>query len=229
MQNLSIKKLKAVVFDWDNTLVNSQPVMDLALNKTLEKFGLPDWQTTRQKFDPSLSFQDNFPNLFGSGATEAFEDYKKFYAFAVEGLLTKTYYAAELIDYFYQKHVPVTIMTNKNRALFDLDFPLVFDQEDVSRAVCGHEAAADKPNPAHVYKTIEGLIDTPDINPDTLWIIGDDVLDVLSAQNTGARAIRVANGKLSAPSQDQDVLEVPDLYTFYQMLPPLDIMDRGGF
>ena len=58
---LSLAKLKAVLFDWDNTLAESRTPLVYAVNKVLEEYGLPDWNVVKQRRDNNLSFRDNFP------------------------------------------------------------------------------------------------------------------------------------------------------------------------
>ena len=63
--DLNIKDLKAVVFDWDNTLAESRTALVFAVNKVLAEYGLKNWEIEKKKRDNNLSFKDNFVNIFG--------------------------------------------------------------------------------------------------------------------------------------------------------------------
>ena len=56
---------RAVLFDWDGTLVNSWPVIHESMNRTLETMGYPQWtfEETLQRVRKSL--REAFPELFG--------------------------------------------------------------------------------------------------------------------------------------------------------------------
>ena len=49
---------KAVIFDWDNTLVDSWPVIHHALNETLEAYGKPLWTLEETKDRVRHSMRD---------------------------------------------------------------------------------------------------------------------------------------------------------------------------
>ena len=57
---------RAVVFDWDNTLIDSWHAIQDAQNYTLEAFGLQPWtlEETRQRVRGSM--RDSYPTLFGT-------------------------------------------------------------------------------------------------------------------------------------------------------------------
>ena len=69
----NIKNLRVVVFDWDNTLVESRSALEFCVNQVLQKFELPEWKIIKEKRDDRLSFRDNFPLIFGDKAKEAYE------------------------------------------------------------------------------------------------------------------------------------------------------------
>ena len=59
---------KALLFDWDNTLVDTWSVIHHALAVTFEAFGRTPWtlEETRQRVRASA--RDAFPELFGEDA-----------------------------------------------------------------------------------------------------------------------------------------------------------------
>ena len=67
----SAPKPKALVFDWDNTLVDSWGTIHAALAETFEAMGHVPWtlEETRQRV--RYSMRESFPKLFGDEMTEA--------------------------------------------------------------------------------------------------------------------------------------------------------------
>ena len=98
--DLSIKKLKIAVFDWDNTLAESRTALVYSINQVLEEYGLQDWEIEKKKRNDDLSFKDNFINIFGQNAQEAYQKYRKKYLENTEKFITtfpKTY---EVLSFF---------------------------------------------------------------------------------------------------------------------------------
>src|SRR5258707_9252971 len=62
---------RAVLFDWDNTLVDSWPTIHDALQQTLIAMGHPPWTLEESKTRVRLSLRDSFPALFGTRWEEA--------------------------------------------------------------------------------------------------------------------------------------------------------------
>src|SRR4051794_23008064 len=61
----------AVLFDWDNTLVDSWKTIFYAINKTLAAFGLEAWEEDFALSNIQYSGREVFPKLFGDRAKEA--------------------------------------------------------------------------------------------------------------------------------------------------------------
>jgi len=186
-----IKNLRVVVFDWDNTLVESRSALEFCVNKVLQKYNLPEWTIVKQKRDDSLSFRDNFPLIFGDKANEAYEFYRQIYLKNVKNFISLFDGVRELVDLFKNNRIPLVIMSNKDRLLFNFEYKFFFQDDDFIRVVCGHEAERDKPNSDQLFFGLNGLIKKEEISEETVWVIGDSPVDSDCAKNSGAKAIRV--------------------------------------
>lgn len=62
----TLTRPKAILFDWDNTLVDSWAAIQDAQNHTLTAFGLEPWtlEETRQRVRGSM--RDTYPQLFST-------------------------------------------------------------------------------------------------------------------------------------------------------------------
>ena len=145
MDKLDAGRLKAAVFDWDGTLAETRTPRLWAVNRIMAKYGLPDWESTREKQNKLLSFMDNFPLVFGSRAEEAYREYAELYKANVARMIKTFPGVRETLAFLRQKGVKIAIMTNKDRRLLEFELPLLFDVSLFDRIVCGHEAAHDKP------------------------------------------------------------------------------------
>jgi len=66
-----IERPKAILFDWDNTLVNTWPTIIECYNDTFHALGLPRWTDQEVRDRAHGSLRDHFPKLFGERAGEA--------------------------------------------------------------------------------------------------------------------------------------------------------------
>ena len=64
---------KAVLFDWDGTLVNSWPTIHESMNLTLTEMGLKPWTMDQTMARARMSLRESFPVLFGDRWEEARE------------------------------------------------------------------------------------------------------------------------------------------------------------
>ena len=191
---LDISKLKFAIFDWDNTLADSRPHIIETINKILPEYNLPVWDIVKRRRDPGLSFRDNFVHIFGPDlAAEAYERYAELYKTANDFSLMTFPGVNEVINNLYEYKVKLFVMTNKDRRLFDLEMPQLFDPRLFVRTVAGHEAPRDKPSPEQVYFLLRGLLRPEEITPENVWIIGDSAQDSSCALAAGAQAIRIGS------------------------------------
>jgi phosphoglycolate phosphatase len=80
-------KPRAILFDWDNTLVDSWPTIIDALNVTLEAYGKTPWVMDEARARVRKSMRDSFPELFGDQWRQAGEVfYERYAAIHVERL-----------------------------------------------------------------------------------------------------------------------------------------------
>ena len=75
----NLKKPKAIVFDWDNTLVDTWPVIHLAINQTMQAMQKPQISLEEVRNTVHKSMRESFPSIFGNNWQEAGEIYKQCY------------------------------------------------------------------------------------------------------------------------------------------------------
>ena len=145
MNKLDTGGLKAVVFDWDGTLAETRTPRLWAVNRIITAYGLHDWESTRDRQNPLLSFMDNFPLVFGARAEAAYAEYAALYKANVARMIKTFPGVRETLAFLTERGIKICIMTNKDRRLLDFELPLLFSPSLFARIACGHEAARDKP------------------------------------------------------------------------------------
>jgi len=66
-----VRPPEAIIFDWDNTLVDTWPVIHAALAETFAHFGREPWSLDFVRRNVRRSLRDAFPTLFGDDFADA--------------------------------------------------------------------------------------------------------------------------------------------------------------
>ena len=176
------RRPRALLFDWDNTLVDSWGVIHEALTLTFTAMGHEPWSlaTTRERVRHSL--RDAFPKLFGDRWEEARERYLDAFTAihldrlrAVEGAETLLTGAVEAGYY-------LAVVSNKTGSILRREARHLDWTRHFRTLVGAGDAAADKPDPAPVHRALEGS----GITPEATWFVGDTALDMQCAVSAGA-------------------------------------------
>ncbi len=177
----------AVIFDWDNTLVDSWGAIAEAINFVRVKYGLPFWSQIEILANCTRSARDSFPEWFGDRWEEAWEDYYNHFGKVRERVgISPLPGAEELLKYLKEKQIPALVVSNKsNRYLREESKVLGWDGFFVS-IVGAHDAPKDKPAREHpdLALKLAGLKAGRHI-----WFIGDSETDVICARNVGCTPV----------------------------------------
>src|SRR5260370_38638489 len=71
----TIRAPRAILFDWDNTLVDSWATIHEALNFLMRAMDKPEWSLAETHQRGRLSLRASFPQLFGERWEEAHDIY----------------------------------------------------------------------------------------------------------------------------------------------------------
>lgn len=186
---MTINKLpfpKAVIFDWDDTLVDTWPVAFAAINTMLEAMGHAAWSEEEANRRIGPSARDLFPQLFGDRWQEAdkifidairsgFRDNMK----TIEG-------ASSLLKAFSDMNIFIGIVSNKRGQLLREEVTALSWNSYFKAVVGAGDAMADKPDPATVHLALKdsGIAPGPDV-----WFIGNNHMDMLCAHSAGCTPI----------------------------------------
>jgi phosphoglycolate phosphatase len=187
---------KAVLFDWDNTLVDNWPTIHDALNATFVAMGHPVWTLAETRERVRASLRDSFPVMFGDRWEEARKIfYRRFEARHIETLVPLDG-AAPLLTGLRQRGVYLGVVSNKTGRYLRREATALGWNGYFARLVGAQDATADKPDRAPVDLALEGsgIAAGGDV-----WFVGDTAMDMACAYAAGCVAILVG---ARAPGDD---------------------------
>lgn len=177
---------KAVIFDWDNTLVNTWPIIHDALAKTFSEMGLPPWSFEQTKARVRKSMRDSFPDIFGENWQRAGEVYQAHYRDSHLNKLEALPQAVNVLEKVRKLGLYSVVVSNKKgnnlrKEAAHIGWSGLFD--NITGA---DDAPRDKPfaDPVHLALAGSGFAPAGDV-----WFIGDSEIDLECAKNTGCTAI----------------------------------------
>lgn len=175
---------RAILWDWDNTLVDGWATIAAALNATFTAFSMPLWTVADTRNRVRRSLRDSFPDLFGDAWPRARDI---FYAAFAEHhlqqvrLLDGAEAALAAGGAVYQ-----AVVSNKNGRFLRAEAAHLGVAERFAALVGAGDAAADKPDPAPIHLALAGRPAGTDV-----WYVGDTRLDMDAARAAGCTAVLV--------------------------------------
>jgi phosphoglycolate phosphatase len=181
-------KPSAIIFDFDDTLVDAKPIINGALEATFIEFNIN--KAELKHIDFNLSLRDYFHHIFGVNVKAARESYYKHYTEFSKEL--KPLANAELVLQFLQNNgVFIAIVSNKGGERLRNEITNKFTWHHYFTSIIGSgDAIEDKPSmhPAKLALHGSGIMDYSNV-----WLIGDSSVDLKTAQNLGCKAILFGN------------------------------------
>jgi len=188
---VSLERPKAVLFDWDNTLVDCWGVIHRALADTFIAMGQRPWTFEEAKIRVRRSLRDSFPELFGERWTEAREVFYSSYHANHLTHVAPLPGAAELLDGLREHGVTLGVVSNKDGKYLRAEADHLGWRKHFAAVVGATDAAADKPAAAPVVMALAAANMEP--GP-AIWFVGDAAIDMECAYNTGCRAVLIGPG-----------------------------------
>lgn len=204
---MNLSRPRAVLFDWDNTLVDNWGAIRAALNAALRAFDLPEWSLEETHARVRRSLRESFPEIFGAEWERARAIfYKSFEEGHLDALATLPD-AAELLAAL---DVPKAVVSNKQGRLLRREADHLGWTAHFHRLVGAGDAKRDKPDRAPFELAWQGL---EIAEKDVVWYVGDTGLDMQAAHGSSCVPILVGNGMGddSLLERYPPALRVPDL------------------
>ena len=179
---------RALIFDWDNTLVDSWDAIHHALVVTFTAMGHAPWSLAETKARVRLSLRDAFPSLFGARWEEARNLYLDTFTATHLERIAPAAGAGELIAAAAARGHFLAVVSNKTGPVLRREAAHLGWTRFFVRLVGAGDATSDKPAAAPIHLALEGS----GINAgDGVWYVGDTALDMECAANSGCRAVLI--------------------------------------
>jgi phosphoglycolate phosphatase len=172
---------KAVLFDWDNTLVDTWPTIVECYHQTFTALGQRPWTAQEVQDRAHGSLRDVFPKLFGARAGDAERIY--FDAFLRVHLerLAPLPGAPELLARAVEAGCYVAVVSNKTGQHLRTELAHLGWERWIKRAVGAKDCVRDKPAPDPILRALDGT----GIAPAEAWMVGDTRADLECAHAAG--------------------------------------------
>lgn len=180
---------RAVLFDWDNTLVDSWLVIHDALNTTFAAMDHPPWTFDQTRDRVRRSLRETFPEMFGDKWQEARDIfYGRFRAIHLDKLIEMPG-ATELVEAVSGQGFYLGVVSNKSgdhlrREAAHLGWDVMF-----GGLVGATDATRDKPalEPVLLALGDSGIAPGRDV-----WFVGDTLIDMECAHNAGCIPVLIS-------------------------------------
>jgi phosphoglycolate phosphatase len=185
-----LSRPRAILFDWDNTLVNTWPTIAECYRDTFTALGLEPWTEAEVRARAHGSLRDLFPTLFGARAGEAERVfYETFFRIHLERLEPLPG-AAALLARACAAGCYVAVVSNKVGDNLRAELTHLGWSRWISRAVGAKDAKRDKPAPDPVFMALAGTGIAPDHG---VWMVGDTPADLKCAHAAGVLPVFFGN------------------------------------
>ncbi|MEE9251635.1 MAG: HAD family hydrolase [Alphaproteobacteria bacterium] len=201
---------RAILFDWDNTLVDNWLAIHAALNAALAAMGRRTWSFEEARGRVRRSLRDSFPEMFGERWKEAGEIfYARFAAVHLETLKPLPG-SAEMVAFLAETGVYLGVVSNKTGEYLRREAAHLGWDTHFARLVGATDAAEDKPAVAAVELALAG---SGIERGAEVWFVGDGAIDMECAHNAGCSPVllsRSAGRAEEIPSSHGPIWRVED-------------------
>jgi phosphoglycolate phosphatase len=183
---LLLPRPKAVIFDWDNTLVDSWPVIHAALEETFIAMGQKPWSFEETTLRVKKSMRDSFPELFGERWEEASTIYQQAYRARHLQALAALPGALQVLEKVKSLGLYCVVVSNKKGPTLREEAAHLGWTKWFDRLVGAGDAARDKPYADPVHFAFQAA---PVALDNACWFIGDSDIDLHCAENAKCSAV----------------------------------------
>lgn len=200
---------RAVLFDWDNTLVDNWDVITDALNAVYDAFGMPRWTIADSKARIRESMREAFPKTFGDRAKEAGRIFSDHFAANHLERLREMPGASELLQGLAGSGLHLGVVSNKRGRFLRLEAERLGWTGHFARLVGAADAPVDKPavEPVELALSGSGIPRGSEV-----WFVGDTDIDMRCARNAGCLPVLLRSEPPGAGEFDDHppALHLPD-------------------
>jgi phosphoglycolate phosphatase len=204
---MKLPKPKAVIFDWDDTVVDSWSTALQALNAALVGMGQTAWSDDEARRRCGASARDLFQQLFGDRWQEADKIYYDTFNRIFLNNIRIHDHVEDILKILAENNVYLAVVSNKRGHLLRSEAAHIKFDRYFGKIVGAGDAEIDKPNAAPVHMA---LLDSGIQAGADVWFVGDSHTDMICALNAGCTSILVE----TKPPPDEMLLNSPPAQRF---------------
>jgi phosphoglycolate phosphatase len=195
---------RAILFDWDNTLVESWGVIHEAMNLTLAAMGYGHWTREETEKRVRASLRDSFPAMFGERWRDAEQIfYSSFSAIHLKHLRALPG-ADEMLVHLAGNGLYLGVVSNKRGEYLRREADHLGWTGHFRVLAGAGDSVRDKPAIEHVHLALGKLACGQDV-----WLVGDADIDLKCAWNAGCTPVLM---RPAAPAEGEFPGHEPVLY-----------------
>ena len=212
-------KPRALIFDWDNTLVDTWGVIHEALNTTLMAFDKTPWTLDEARQRVRRSTRDAFPDLFGDCWEAAMKVFYDRYAEIHKSMLEPSAGASDMLEALAGQGFYMAVVSNKRGDYLRAEVEHLGWGGYFRRVVGATDAKQDKPAPDPIEMALAegGLRPGPDV-----WYVGDADIDLDCAHRAGCLPVLVRQ----TPPGEAEFDAYPPALHFFDCMALCKFMDN---
>jgi phosphoglycolate phosphatase len=213
IQDHNLSFPRAVLFDWDNTLVDSAQGTHHALNHVLDSFGHQPMSYEEFLRHPPLAIERFFALIVDEALVpQACQIYNQHMQ---NHTITAFEHSHALVQWLGQGHVSTGIVSNKEGEKLRQEIQFLGWDRHFTQAIGAKDTSDTKPSPIPLLHALRGL----DIEPaQDVWFVGDSIVDIHCAHQAGCRPVLLASGQPPSAYQGLQVGDASVLLTLLQGL-----------
>lgn len=210
----TLPRPRAILFDWDNTLVDTWPCISRSVNMTLEAMGQAPWSDAEMRVRVAGSLRDTFPAIYGDRWEEARDIFYRAFDEVHLEMLRAAPSAEEMLREVSNAGIYLGVVSNKTGKYLRAEAHHLGWTDMFGRLVGAQDAARDKPapDPIHLALLESGIAAGPDV-----WFVGDAPIDMACGRGAGCSTVFVgaepAEFRAKSPSDSSEVSQTVTQHT----------------
>ena len=181
---------KAILFDWDNTLVNNWDPIFFAYKKTLKALGLKKQSREETLKNAKYSLRETFPRIFKNDWKKAkkifYLEFKKIHLKKIKSIPN----ALKVLKKIKEKKIKCGVISNKDGNLLRKEINKLGWKKYFKVIVGANEAKKDKPSKYPLLLALNKISLKCNKN---IWYVGDNEIDVEFAKKNKCFSVFVEN------------------------------------
>ncbi len=221
IDKMIISKYKAIIFDWDGTLVDTCGLILDAHNHVRKHYDHDLWTMEDFLGQASMSAREYYPLVYGDKSDEAqdilygyVEEHHLKYLKPMDGVI-------DLFENITSHNIPMSIVSNKRHKTLNIEVDHVGWRDQFETIVGAGQAEKDKPAADPLYMALGQK--QGDLTPQDILYVGDTETDLLCAQNAKCDVVLVQSDK---PRPDLIEKYAPD-YACHNLSELIDLLNTA--